>query len=168
MKRVCLVIDANVVVDLAREIGGQSTGQRTWLEAMCSSLNNPVRIDGEAVVMYPVMSEHIVRMAGQSLHRYFPEAEAKRTHKLAVQAILKKGGLYDPTQEDYKTLARQCWAHYGTDTEDEAVVACAVRNRAAVLTNDRDLGGYLDDRHIANWSTSELASAVTCAVANSM
>lgn len=159
-----LVVDVNVVVLLALEVVGVHTGQRRILEALCGLLNRPVVIDGIDVTIRPVLTRHIVFTAETVLNRELanPETAAKAL-RFAVSRLTGKGGVYDSTEEDYKALSRRSWVRFGTDTEDEAIVAASERHHAAILTEDKDLRQYLGDRKIAHWSLTELVSAAAAA-----
>ena len=153
-----IVVDANVVVDLALELAGVRTGRRDEIEALLNRIGRDVVIDGETVRIRPVLSWHIVTVARGAVARYLGAEQADRMVVLAFKRLMARHGTYDPTVEDYQALARRCWARCGTDTEDEAVLACAERHHAAVVTNDADFRQYLGDLKVAAWSVATFAA----------
>lgn len=157
-----LVVDVNVVVDLALEFTGVPTGQRRTLELICGAIGRRLVLENEDVIIRSVVTKHIVDTARTVLRRKVAdEAQVERALGFALKRLLSRSGLYDDTVEDYTVLAKRSWVRYGTDTEDEAIVAAAERHRAAVLTEDKDLRQYLGDRKIAAWSMQSLLAATT-------
>ena len=79
----------------------------------------------------------------------------------------------DPTEEDYALLARRSWYRGGTGKWDEAVLACAERHSAAILTRDQRFHEYVSQRtDVTAWLPQEFVrwtkqtrppSRVTCA-----
>ncbi|MCP4794233.1 MAG: PIN domain-containing protein [Actinomycetia bacterium] len=138
-----LVLDANIVVDLIKQAVGAEQPAREMRE-----LNAALQTDQYR----PVISRHIAEVTATVLRRSMPE-ESARTGLNYLGAWLRSvGGHVDTSKEDYQELSQRCWKRFGTDTEDEAVLACAERNEAAVVTNDRDFAQYLGDRKITSWS----------------
>lgn len=152
-----LVVDANVLVDLALELADAPTGRRLALEAFLFAVHQPeLVIAGEHVHVRVVLSKHIVRMARQPLvRRGIAPAKATEAVLAAARLLLGSDGLRDDTDEDYKALSRRSWARCGTDAEDEAVLRCAEAYGAGILTNDRPFASYLSDRLVAHWSLDE-------------
>ncbi len=146
-----VVIDVNVVVDLALELSGVRTGHRRALESLLGTLGEVTVWRGESVRLRPILSSHIVTTARSVLRRGRGAQEAEVLLRAAVRNIHLRGGIYDDTREDYYVLAARARDFFGTDAEDEAVLACAQRCHAAVLTEDREFRQYLADRHVQCW-----------------
>ena len=158
-----LVVDANVLVDLALELAGIPTSRRQALEALLCVVHQPeLVVDGERVHLRVVLSKHIVRMAYRPLvRRGVPHAKAVDSIVAAARLMLGNDGLRDGADEDYKALGWRAWTRYGTDAEDEAVLRCAEDHTARILTNDREFAGYLDDRKVGNWSLDGFLDVLT-------
>lgn len=156
-----LVVDVNVVVDLALEFAGVQTGQRQDLETLCGLLYRPVVLENELVTIRVVLTRHIMETAEVVLSRKLSDPhQVAGALRFAINKLHRKTGTLDGTIENYDELSKRSWARLGTDTEDEAIVAAAERHRAAVLTEDKDLLQYLGDRKIAHWSLTGLIAAL--------
>lgn len=157
-----LVVDANVLVDLALELAGTPRQPGQCLKAFVTTVRQPMlEIDGELAHVRVVLSKHIMEQARKALVQEgrAPE-DAVRLAIQAARIVLGPDGVYDETDEDYKELSRRAWARLGTDAEDEAVLRCAEAHDAAILTRDRDFASYLDDRKVAHWSLNEFLNSV--------
>jgi len=156
-----VVVDVHYVVDLGLEWAGVQTGRRQELVALLALLGRTAVLDDEVVRIRPVLSEHIYQTALNVLSRTLSTQEATRALLAASKTILAQAGVFDSTHEDYNELSRRCWARLGTDAEDEAILACAERHHASVVTRDADFAQYLGDRKVAHWTATELVSAST-------
>ena len=158
-----VVVDANVLVNMARELADSPTGRRRELKAFVSVVHRPeVVIDGERVHLRVVLSKHIVRMAYRPLvRRGITDPKAADAVLVAARLLLGPDGLQDDTDEDYRALDRRSWTRYGTDAEDEAVLRCAEAHTAGIVTDDRDFASYLRDRKVPNWSLDGFLDALT-------
>lgn len=158
-----LVVDANILVDMCLEKAGVLTGRRGVLDRFLMAVSHPVELDGSSVLVTMVLSEHIVKQAERALvvkYRFQPDAAARSVF-VAAKFLLGDHGLYDPTVEDYALLSRRAWYRLGTDAEDEAVLACAERTKAGVVTQDKEFLSYLvDSRHWPAWSLTAFAAKV--------
>lgn len=150
-----VVVDVNDVINLTLEFAGVHTGHRAELETILQMLGRDVVINDELVLIQPVISRHIVDVARTVLRRRMDALQLESVLKVALRRILVRNGIFDATVEDYRALSRLCWARGGTDTEDEAVVACAERKNAGVITEDKELLTYLNGRKIPCWSIKE-------------
>lgn len=154
-----VVVDVHYVVDLALELSGVQTGRRAEIESMINLFGRTVVLEDEVVHVRPLLSEHIYRTAKLVLGRRLSPADAQRFALGAAKYILRCDGEFDATKEDYWALSRRAWVRCGTDAEDEAVLACAERYHASVLTRDADFRQYLSDRKVATFTAVELVSA---------
>jgi predicted nucleic acid-binding protein len=146
-----VVVDVNVVVDLALELGGVRTGHHRELEFLLGALGKVSTMEGEPVLLRPVLSHHVLQTGYTVLRRGRSAEEAKVLLHAAAKNLFLRRGVYDATREDYRALAASAQHYLGTDAEDEAVLACAQRSGAAVLTEDREFRQYLGDRGIRCW-----------------
>ena len=158
MQSVNLVLDANIVVDLVRGFTDAPSENQRDLATFVNTLGDSVR---------PVVSLHIVNVARTKLaEKYVGEAQADKLLTRTLNVLKTKGLVFDSTKEDYPALNLQCRSRFGTDTEDEAVVACAERKHASLVTNDRDLRSYMrQTRIVETWSLSEYVAQSTNLVA---
>lgn len=156
--QVKVVIDVNAVIDLTLEFAGIPTGHRAELEALLHLIGREVIIDDEIVLIQPVISRHIVDVARTVLRRKMNDSQIERVLQVVLRRILVRNGILDDTVEDYRALSQLSWARCGTDTEDEAIVACAERFNAGVITADKELRQYLTARKFPSWSIDEFVS----------
>lgn len=154
-----LVVDANIVVDTILAVSGKDTSRSNALKKLWALMGTSVLVEGELVIVRPVVSRHIAKVSRTVLLRKgLTDSEIDAGLRFVVSRVHATGGTLERADEDYKALSRRAWARHGTDTEDEAVLACAERNAAAVLTDDREFRQYLGDRKVACFSATEFIS----------
>lgn len=129
---------------------------------------------GDLVTIQAVLSEHILgevrhflvrderRPNGALVREGLSGAAAERQIKKVVERLLGPGAEPDPTEEDYNLLGRRSWYRGGTGKWDEAVLACAERHGAALLTRDQRFHEYVSQRtDVTAWLPHEFVESIS-------
>jgi hypothetical protein len=149
-----VVIDVNLVVDKMLLDAGSPRRPAAETISLWDAFGTKVA----GSVWRPVLSRHIVATAQHVLEVNYP-AVSKSLVAASFAGLTDLlevcSGFFDPTTEDYAALTKAAFRNGGTDAEDEAVLATALRlvrmfdrSKVAVATRDTDFTSYLADRKV--------------------
>ncbi|MCL4413424.1 MAG: PIN domain-containing protein [Actinobacteria bacterium] len=171
-----LVIDSCVAGDII-DVGLKARlpfERKRDTKRVLALLGTPLEFHGEVTSIEVVLSEHILgevkhflareeRLPNGALVRpglSVPDTE--RQVKGVIKLLLDAGAHPDPTEEDYDELGRRSWYRGGTGKWDEAVLACAERHGAAILTRDQKFHKYVQERtNVQAWYPHEFVEKLS-------
>lgn len=165
---ILVVVDVQLVVDRALLMAGIPRQEPAETRSVWDAFGTTASLKGDAVVLRPVLSRHIVDTATAKLTGVYGMSaeDVDQAFAILFDLVGLCGGAFDDIEEDYKALRVRATRNAGTGTEDEAVLACVYRlkdaapqAKVALATRDRDLGMYAEERGVTTIRVKDFALA---------